>query len=311
MLRVLIVGSAAGGGFPQWNSNGPGCRRARSGDPAVKPRTQSSIAVSADGVRWVLFNASPDLRSQFEANPQLHPQGGVRSSPLAAAVVTNADVDHIAGLLTLREGMPFALYGTPQVHATLAANPIFGVLNADLVPRRSLALDEAVGLTDAGGADLGIEIRPFAVPGKVPLYLEGDEASLVIGAATGDVVGLEIRAAADPARRFLYIPGCAHLPSDLLRRIDGTPLLLFDGSFWRDDEMERAGAGSKTAARMGHIAMDGPDGSIAALRELEIGRRMFIHVNNTNPVLLADSAERAAVAAAGWDVAEDGMEIVL
>ena len=126
-----------------------------------------------------------------------------------------------------------------------------------------------------------------------------------------DVVGLDIRSAAEPERRLLYIPGCAALPDDLLSRIAGVPLLLFDGSFWHDDEMRRSGAGTKTAARMGHIAMDGPSGSIAALRDVEIGRRIFVHINNTNPVLLDDSPERASVEAAGWDVAEDGMEIIL
>ena len=311
MLHVLIVGSAAGGGFPQWNSNGPGCRRARAGDPAVKSRSQSSIAVSADGERWVLFNASPDLRAQIDANPQLHPRGGVRSSPISAVVVTNADVDHIAGLLTLREGAAFALYGMRQVQATLAANPIFNVLAAGLVPRRILDVGSTSGITDAAGEPLGIEIEAFAVPGKVPLYLEGREEDLVIGEATGDVVGLAVRSVSAPESRFLYIPGCAALPPDLRARIAGTPLLLFDGSFWRDDEMERAGAGTKTAARMGHLSMDGPAGSIAALRSVDVRRRVFVHINNTNPVLIDDSPERAAVEAAGWEVAEDGMEILL
>ncbi|MFN4088059.1 MAG: pyrroloquinoline quinone biosynthesis protein PqqB [Alphaproteobacteria bacterium] len=310
-LRVLILGAAAGGGFPQWNSNAPGCRRARSGDPAAKPRTQSSIAVSCDGDRWVLFNASPDLRAQVEASPPLHPRHGVRSSPIAAVVVTNGDVDHVAGLLTLREGTPFALYGTAAVHATLAANPMFRVLQADVVPRRPLPVGDRVALEDAAGTPIGLEVRAFPVPGKVPLYRETETADLAIGAETDDVVGLEIRADATPERRLHYVPGCARVTPGLKARLAGSPLLLFDGSFWRDDEMAQAGAGTKTAARMGHIPMGGGDGSIAALAGLELGRRIFVHINNTNPVLLADTEERAAVVDAGWEVAEDGMEIVL
>lgn len=310
-MRVLILGAAAGGGFPQWNSNGPGCRRARAGDPAARPRTQSAIAVSADGAHWLLVNASPDLRAQIEANPQLHPREGVRSTPIKAVLVTNGDVDHVAGLLTLREGAAFGLYGTERVHATLAANPIFGVLDETLVPRRPLVLDAKLTPTDADGKPLGLEVEAFAVPGKVPLYQERAAGELTIGAETEDVIGLEIRLADAPDRRFHYIPGCAAVTPRLRARVAGSPLLMFDGSFWRDDEMARAGAGTKTAARMGHLPMDGPEGSIAAWRDTEIGRRIFVHVNNTNPVLLDDSPEREQVRAAGWDVAEDGMEILL
>lgn len=307
-MKVVVLGSAAGGGFPQWNSFGPGCRRARSGDPAARPRTQSSIAVSADGARWMLLNASPDLRLQIEATPVLHPNpaSGVRHSPIAAVMPTNADIDHITGLLTLREAHPFAIYATKRVHDVLAANSVFNVLNRDIVERRAVALGEPFRPADRAGELLGLEIEAFAVPGKVALYLE-DESADNFGSVPEDTVALRI---ADTAtgRAFFYIPGCAAMPDWLADRLRGADLVFFDGTTWTDDEMARAGAGVKTARRMGHMCMDGPDGSIAAFADLGVKRRIFIHINNTNPVLLEDSAQRRQAEAAGWDIAYDGME---
>lgn len=308
-MRVVVLGSAAGGGFPQWNSNGPGCRRARSGDPAARPRSQSSIAVSADGDRWLLLNASPDLRWQIEATPLLHPRHGVRHSPIAAAMPTNADIDHVTGLLTLREAHPFALYATARVHRVLAGNSVFNVLNRELVPRRAVALGEVFAPADAAGAPLGLEVEAFAVPGKVALYLE-DETAPGFGSVPEDTVALQIH---DPATggRLFYIPGCAAMPDWLADRLRGADAVFFDGTTWTDDEMVRMGAGVKTAARMGHMHMDGPDGSIAAFAPLGVKRRIFIHINNTNPVLLEDSPQRRQAQAAGWEIAFDGMEATL
>lgn len=308
-MHILVLGSAAGGGFPQWNCNCAGCRRARSGDPLARPRTQSSIAVSSGDGRWLLLNASPDLRAQINANPALHPKDGVRHSPLAAAVLTNADIDHVTGLLSLREMQPFAVYATERVHRVLAGNSVFQVLNADVVPRRAMGLGEPFQPRAADGTPLGLEVEAFAVPGKVALYLE-DESAANFGSVPEDTVALRV---SDPATgtAFFYMPGCASLPDWLAERLRGAELVLFDGTTWTEDEMARAGTGTKTAARMGHMCMSGDGGSIAAFDGLDVARKVFIHINNTNPVLLEDSPERRAAEAAGWQIAFDGMELSL
>jgi pyrroloquinoline quinone biosynthesis protein B len=300
-MRLIVLGAAAGGGFPQWNSACPVGRRAWAGDPAARWRTQCSVAISADGERWILLNASPDLRQQILATPALHPRGAPRHSPIGAVVLTNGDVDHVAGLLNLRESQRFALYATSAIQAVLKRNPIFNVLDPEFVSRHRLALEQPVEL------DAGLTIVPFAVPGKVPLYLE--DAALEIGAETEDVIGLELQ---DPAGgRAFFVPGCARLTAALAERLRGAPLLMFDGTLWADDEMIRSRTGVKTGARMGHMSISGPDGTIAAFAALGVRRKVLIHINNTNPVLLDDSPERAEALAAGWEVAYDGMEITL
>ena len=307
-MHVRVLGAAAGGGFPQWNADSEACRRARRGDPSARAATQASIALSADGARWILINASPDLRQQIEANRYLHPSSGPRSSPIAAIVLTNADVDAVAGLLHLREGTPFSIYGHSRVLRVLDDNPIFAVVNRELVPRRSLNPEEPVDFTGVDGLSLGPRALPFLAPGKVPLYLEDDAAEIDSEAMEGDTLGLDISFA---GRRLVYLANCARITSALCDRIDGADLLFMDGALWRDDEMIAQGVGLKTGRRMGHISMSGPHGAIAGFRDLRIGRRVFIHVNNTNPALLADSPERAELERAGWEVAHDGMELEL
>jgi pyrroloquinoline quinone biosynthesis protein B len=299
-MRILVLGSAAGGGFPQWNCSCPVCRLAWSGDKRVRPRSQSSLAVTADGVRWLLLNASPDLRQQIIASPDLHPRGPSRHSPISAVFVTNADVDHLAGLLTLREQQGFVLFGSRATLDQVAATSLFGVLNKDLVRNRPVELEQPV---DTG---LGLKVRPFAVPGKVPLYLE--DADLVVGAETESTIGLEI---SDGARRFFYVPGCAEINERVERRLRGAEVLFFDGTTFTDDEMVALGLSSKTAWRMGHVSMSGAKGSVARLADSGIARKIYIHINNTNPVLVEDSTERGEVERAGWEVAFDGMEVVL
>lgn len=311
MLRIIVLGAAAGGGFPQWNSNALACRRARSGDAAVRPRTQASIAVSADGERWLIVNASPDIKAQIETNPALHPQHGLRSTPIAAVLCTCADVDTITGLLTLRERERFALFATGATHGILRDNPIFNVLAPDCVDRRTTALGTATSLADADLRPLGLTAELFGVPGKIPLYYEqgaADPAAQAIGEGT---VGVHITDGAGTG--FFYIPGCARMTDDLAARLRGAPLVFFDGTVFHDDEMIRAGVGQKTGQRMGHMNIIGPapTGTIAAFRELGVARKVFIHINNTNPVLLDDSPERAETEAAGWEIASDGMEITL
>jgi pyrroloquinoline quinone biosynthesis protein B len=299
-VRILVLGSAAGGGFPQWNCSCPVCRLAWDGDARVKPRSQSSLAVTADGERWLLLDASPDLRQQILAARELHPRQASRHSPIAAVFVTNGDVDHLAGLLTMREQQSFTLLGSRATLDQVAATSLFGVLNADLVHTRSVSLEEPV---ETG---LGLTVTPFAVPGKVPLYLE--KTDLVIGAETESTIGLEI---SDGSNRFFYVPGCADINARLEKRVDGASVLFFDGTTFTDDEMVALGLSAKTARRMGHVAMSGDKGSVARLANRGIGRKIYIHINNTNPVLVEDSEERALVERAGWEVAYDGMEVVL
>ncbi|RWA67783.1 pyrroloquinoline quinone biosynthesis protein PqqB [Mesorhizobium sp.] len=310
-MRMKIIGSAAGGGFPQWNCNYRLSRAARTGMSSVHSRTQSCIAVSADGTGWVLFNASPDIRQQIAQTPELQPSADapLRSTPIRAVVLTNADVDHIAGLLSLRERQPFAIYATAQVLATLEANSIFNVLDPAIVPRRLLAPTKELAIGDADGHETGVVVDAFPVPGKIALYLEqrGDP-SADFSSDSGDTIGVRITGAGSRGAVF-YIPGCARIDASLRTRVADAACLLFDGTVYTDDEMIVARVGQKTGARMGHIAMSGEAGSIAGLANVKIGRRIFVHINNTNPVLDENSAEHAAVKAAGWEVASDGMEI--
>jgi pyrroloquinoline quinone biosynthesis protein B len=310
VLRLVILGSAAGGGFPQWNSNDRASQRARAGDARALARTQSSIAITADDRRWVIVNASPDLRQQINQTKWLHPNNGLRHSPITAVVLTSGDVDHVAGLLTLRESYPLAVYGTTRILGILGANSIFNVLNPEFVERRGLALNEPFEVLDRRGAGTGIVIEAFAVPGKVALYQEDAEAGANFGTQPEDTVGLEITTT-NGGGKFFYIPACAMMTAELAGRLRGAPLVLFDGTLWRDDEMIAAGVGSKTGKRMGHMSIADPDGTMAAFAPLDVKRKIFVHINNTNPVLLEDSPERAEIAAAGWEAGFDGMEITL
>lgn len=309
-MRIIVLGSAAGGGFPQWNCNCANCRRARAGDPAAAARTQSSVAVSANDRDWLLLNAAPELRLQILATPALHPRQGVRDSPIAAVLPTNADVDHIGGLINLREGQPFALYGSDRVLGAIDGSPVFGVLNPDVVPRKPVVLNEPFPVQGADGRELGLTVEVFPVPGKVALYLENESAGPGFGTQEGDTVGVRLRDAATGAEAF-YLPNCAAIDAPLAERLRGAALAFFDGTLYRDDEMVRAGLGQKTGTRMGHMNISGPEGSLAAFEELDVARKIYIHINNSNPILLADSPERREVEAAGWEVAHDGMEVVL
>jgi pyrroloquinoline quinone biosynthesis protein B len=275
------------------------------GDPMARARSQASLAVSTNGTDWVVLNASPDLRLQIEATPRLHPREGLRSSPISGVALTGGDVDALAGLLHLRERHSFHVYAPPRVLAIIAANPIFDVLAPDCVHRVELPLDDRIELAGAAG----LAVVAFAVPGKVPLYLEttGQDPGL---SEEGEAVGLEIIETAT-GNSFFFIPGCAAMTEPLRHRLAGSALVFFDGTLWRDDEMIRLRVGSKTGRRMGHMSMDGEGGSIAAFRDLGVGRRIFIHVNNSNPALLDDSPERRIANTAGWEIAYDGMEVSL
>ena len=309
MLRVVVLGAAAGGGVPQWNCGCPVCQAARTKHPELQS-TQASIAISADGDHWFLINASPDLRQQVIATPQLHPASGkLRHSPIAGVILTNGEIDAVAGLLSMREGWPFTIYAHAKVLAILKSNSIFNVLNEKNVRRQPIEVDNSFEPALPDGSPSGIEILPFAVAGKSAWYLEGQAHPAGEGGA-GDTLGLRISDKAT-GKYFYFLAACAEVTDDLKSRLAGAPLVFFDGTVWRDDELIQAGLGSKTGQGMGHIAMSGEAGAIAALDGLGIDRKIFLHINNSNPALLRDSAERRMAERAGWQIPEDGTEITL
>ena len=309
MLRVVVLGAAAGGGVPQWNCGCPVCQAARTEHPELGS-TQASIAISADGDHWFLINASPDLRQQLIATPQLHPRAGkLRHSPICGVILTNGEIDAIAGLLSMREGWPFTIYAHPKVLSILEANSIFKVLSEKNVRRLPIEVDKTFEPNLPDGSPSGIEILPFAVPGKGAWYLEGEvHPSGKDGA--GNTIGLRISDKAT-GRYFYFLAACAAVDDDVKSRLAGAPLIFFDGTVWRDDELIAASLGNKTGQDMGHIAMSGDHGAIQSLAGLEIARKIFLHINNSNPALLIDSAEREIAERAGWQFPADGTEIVL
>ena len=309
MLRVVVLGAAAGGGIPQWNCGCPVCRAARSEHPELRS-TQASIAISADGEHWFLINASPDLRQQLIATPQLHPKAGqLRHSPISGVILTNGEIDAVAGLLSMREGSPFTIYAHGKVLSILADNSIFNVLNEKNVRRQPIEVDQAFEPALPDGSPSGIGILPFAVAGKSAWYLEG-KAHPAGRDGAGDTLGLRISDKAS-GKYFYFLAACAEVTDDLKSRLAGAPLIFFDGTVWRDDELIALGLGTKTGQGMGHIAMSGDSGAIEALSGLDIGRKVFLHINNSNPALLRDSAERKEAERAGWQIPADGTEIML
>jgi pyrroloquinoline quinone biosynthesis protein B len=296
-LSAIVLGSAAGGAYPQWNCRCPVCALAWAGDPRVKPRTQCGLAVSADGKFWTLLNASPDLGAQIRATPALHPRGDLRGSPIKAVVLTGGEIDQIAGLLSLRESTPVALHATAVTNAAVNSNMMLEALTS--ITRHAVRPGEKIVL--AGG----LQAELFLAAGKVPLWLEGEEVRTAEETAAN--VGIEIVAR---GQRLVFLPGVAAISPELLSRLRRAHAILIDGTLFTDDEMIRSKTGQKTGRRMGHMPIDGEDGTLAALDGLT-ARKIFIHINNTNPILVDGSPERRRVEAAGWDVAEDGMEIVL
>lgn len=293
-MRFLVLGASAGGGLPQWNCGCRNCDDARAGK--IPASGQSSLAVSLDGRDWAVLNASPDIRQQMLETPAMHPRA-LRHTPVSSVLLTNGDIDHIAGLLSLREQTPFTLYATGDILDVLAQNRIFDAVSREKVPRERVALNTDIPLLP------GLAARLFAVPGKVPLFMEGDSVQTdLMGEQT---VGLRLEGG---GRVAYYIPGCAEVTPDLLTHLQDADHLFFDGTLWDDDEMIRTGTGIKTGRRMGHIPISGPEGSLAKLAHLKAAKT-FIHINNTNPILQPGSHERAKVLAAGWTIAQDGQEI--
>lgn len=298
-FRSIVIGAAAGGGLPQWNCGCDNCRLARLPLPeGIQPQTQSSLAVTSDGENWALLNASPDIRQQLINTPALHPRA-LRDNPIKSVLLTNGDLDHIAGLLTLREKQPFQLIMTAAIRDVLAANPIFRALDPDFVTQKIVALNEVFTLVP------GVEAKLFSVPGKVPLFMEDENPDTTLEGE--QTVGVELTTA---KHRAFYIPGCAVVRDDLRKRISGADVLFFDGTLYNDDEMLVSGTGAKTGRRMGHVSIAGEDGSLKALADIPIQRKIYVHINNTNPVW-RNGPERSLVEDSGFEIAFDGKEIVL
>jgi pyrroloquinoline quinone biosynthesis protein B len=299
-VRARILGSAAGGGFPQWNCRCPTCDAARTGT-AARPRTQSSLAIRGAAGPWFLANASPDLRQQIEPLAAAERADGVRAAPVAGILLTDAEIDHTAGLLLLRESStPIRVYGSGAVRRALTDGyPVLPILEAycgvewrTLDPGGSLAVDGS-----------SLEVEAFAAGGDAPRYLAGTGADV-------EASGLVVRDRSTGGV-LTYVPGLARLDDGVLGRLAASDVVLVDGTFWRDDELVRLGISERTARQMGHLPLSGPGGSLEALARLERARVILVHVNNTNPVLLERSPERDAVVRAGLEVGDDGLEVEL
>jgi pyrroloquinoline quinone biosynthesis protein B len=297
-VRIRVLGSAAGGGLPQWNCGGPNSVRARRGDPDVPPRTQPSLALSAGDGRWSLVNASPDVRQQLAAFPGLHPRPGTRDVPLDTIVLTNADLDHALGLLVLRESLPYRVVTSAWVRdALLGHNAVFRLLEPAF---GAVKLDEPFAL-DRGGS---LEARLFPVPGKVPTWCAGL-------AANHPEATLALRVTDQRSgRRLVYAPGLARLDDATLAELEAADVRFVDGTFWTAHELRALRPGAPDAFAMGHVPIGGDGGSLEVLSGLA-GRTFYTHVNNTNPILDAGSEEAAALARLGIGIASDGMELEL
>lgn len=300
-MRVRVLGSAAGGGFPQWNCGCKNCVDVRRGDPSLRARTQDSIAVSADGDRWIVLNASPEIRAQIESFEALHPRAP-RHSPIAGVVLTNGDLDHVLGLFSLRESHPIHVYATRVVREGVVANTIHKTLERFPGQVTWHAMDLGVA-TEAAG----LQLEAFAVAGKRPVHLEKSERPPP--PSPEDSVGVVVRDAA--GKRVAYVSAAASIDDAVRARIDGVDALFFDGTFWSSDELVAPGLGKARAEDMAHWPLGGDRGSVAGLAGVRAGKKIFTHINNTNPILRDGSPERRAVEDAGWIVAWDGMELAL
>ncbi|MAD00520.1 pyrroloquinoline quinone biosynthesis protein PqqB [Pseudomonas abyssi] len=303
-MHVQILGSAAGGGFPQWNCNCRNCDGLRRGTLNAKARTQSSIALSDDGVNWILCNASPDIRTQLEQTPVLQPARSVRDTAIRAIVLMDSQIDHVTGLLTLREGCPHEVWCTDMVHEDLQTGfPLFPMLshwNGGL-QRRRIGLGEPFRIP----ACPALEFLPIPLRSAAPPYSPHRNDP-----HPGDNIGLLVRDTNTGGVLF-YAPGLGQPDDGLLATMRDADCLLVDGTLWRDDEMAFAGVGDKLGSEMGHLQQSGPGGMIELLDAQPASRKVLIHINNTNPILDEDSAERAELVAHGIEVAHDGMQIVL
>lgn len=305
-MFVRVLGSAAGGGFPQWNCGCENCSGVRAGTIRAKARTQESVAVSSDGHSWFLLNASPEVRAQIEGFEALHPRA-LRDTPLAGIVFTSGDLDHCLGLLSLRESQRLDVYATAAMRQSFVeGNALYPTLERfeGQVRWHPLAPGEPVSLRCSDGGDSGLVLTPFSVRGKPPLHAKQ------LAPSAGDNVGLRI-VDQRSGGVLVYVSGVAGPSAELDAGIAGANAIFFDGTFWSRDELVKLGVSTRYAEDMAHWALGGPEGSLNFLSRSPAVRKLFIHINNTNPILREDSPERAEVTARGVEVAEDGQEFSL
>ena len=306
-MRVLLLGTAAGGGFPQWNCWCPTCRVARDTPARAHPRSQSSIAVSADGDRWFLCNASPDVRPQLDrltARRSAPPADVVRAVPIEGVMFTDAELDHTLGLALLREARRLTVYATEPVEAVLEHDSrILPTTRAfaDITVTR-LPLGRPIPLADRDGRPTPLSVEAFAVPGDPPRFATRDQV--------GHTVGLLIHDS-HTGGTVAFVPGCGDITADVRSYLTRAGLILFDGTFWTGDELQRLAISPSTAQQMGHQPISGPDGSLDALARFPLARRVYTHINNSNPILIEDSLERRTVVDAGVIVGADGAEFMI
>jgi len=304
-MRIRILGSAAGGRFPQWNCGCGNCVAVRDGKFPGKARTQAQLALTADGSAWFLAGACPDLAFQIESSPDLHPRA-LRDSPIAGVVLGSADLDHVVGLLMLRELQPLRVYAAPSILRILREeNSMFGMLNR-VEPQlvwTSMNPDRPFPLLSAEGKSSGLRCEIHYLSGRYPKYVKTAAADLARDEATA-VLFFESAS----GKRVAYVPAIDSLSDVLLKKIRHTDLLLFDGTFWSDDELRRVQGDGETAHQMGHMPVQE---TMRLLQNIEVRCKMFIHLNNTNPMLNEESPEYKAVRKAGWEVAEDNWQLEL
>ena len=309
-MHVKILGSAAGGGFPQWNCGCANCSSLRAGKFHGKARTQTQVAVSDDSGSWFLLGASPDLCTQIEATPELHPHDGVRQSPIAGVVLASADLDHLLGLLLLRELQPLRIYAAASILRILREeNSMFRMLNrapnqvvwSEIRPRQKFPLLSPEGM------DSGLRCEPLILGSRYPAYVAQARAATL--SPSEALLGLILES--DSSGRLAFMPAVPRLDDALLEHLESTDVLLFDGTFWSDDELIRVRGGGQTAREMGHVPVSSQYGSLNSLAALRRPRKIFLHVNNTNPILNEAGPEFRAVREAGWEVAEDGWQFEL
>jgi pyrroloquinoline quinone biosynthesis protein B len=310
-MRVKVLGSAAGGGFPQWNCNCPNCSALRNGSVKARPRTQAQVAVSPDPLHWFLLNASPDLRQQLLAVPELAPSSAAPASPVSSILLTSADVDCVMGLLHLREFQPLHIFSTVAVRRILTEeNSLFRVLLRSNPPVRweNLPVDRLLPLLppSSPGKKDGLFCKAVPLLGNFPDYVSDSlRGSLPPEEAT---IGLQL---IHKEKRLFFAPGLPGIGEEWRRSVDESDLALLDGTFWKEDELISAKRSSKTAREMGHLPLSGDRGLLRQPFRPGKTRRVLIHLNNTNPVLNEESAEHRAVREAGFEIAYDGMEFGL
>jgi pyrroloquinoline quinone biosynthesis protein B len=309
-MRVKILGSAAGGGFPQWNCACPNCLALRNGTLHGKARTQAQVAVSADGVTWFLLGASPDLRSQIEGTAELHPHEGVRQSPVAGAVLANADIDHVLGLLLLRELQPLRVYVTDSIRRILTEdNSMFGMLQRvpGQVTWTGFTPGTAFPLLNAANEDSSMRCRALSLGTHFPAFVSERRQSQL----NPDEASLGLILESPSGKRLAYMPAVPQIDDRLMKELEFADVLLFDGTFWSNDELIRIQGSGQTALQMGHVPVSAAEGSLSRLAGLRRPRKIYMHINNTNPMLNEAGPEYRQVREAGWEIAEDGCQFDL